>query len=183
MRKVTAALFASVDGVVEAPNLFQFDHFDADMGPVMMTALAKQDTVILGRRTYEEWSDYWPQAPAEDGFAAYINPITKWVASRTLSAPLAWNNSHLIQGDAVEFVRDLKGGEGGEINVAGSPTLVRALLLGGVLDTLTLMVHPVVAGSGLRRLFHDDDPTTRLILVDHLITRSGNALLTYSLRP
>ncbi len=183
MRKVTASLFASVDGVVESPDRFQFDHFDEDMGPLMVAALAKQDTVVLGRRTYEEWAGYWPQAPADDPFAAYINPITKWVASRTLTEPLSWSNSHLIPGDAVEFVRELKAGEGGEINVAGSLTLVRSLVLAGVLDTLTLMVHPVVAGSGLRRLFHDDDPTTRLSLVDHAVTRSGNAMLTYALRP
>lgn len=180
MRKVTAALFASVDGVVEAPNLWQFDHFDAEMPALMMAALAKQDTVVMGRRTYQEWADYWPGN--DEDFGAFINPIPKWVASRTLTGPLAWNNSRLIEGDVVAFVRELKAGEGGEINVAGSPTLVRHLFLSGVIDTLTLMIHPVLAGSGLRRLFNTEEPATRLDLVDHVVTSSGNAVLTYSLR-
>lgn len=148
----------------------------------MIASLAKPDTVVMGRRTYEEWSQYWPANPDADGFGAFINPIPKWVASRTLSGPLEWENSHLIEGDAVDFVRELKAGEGGEISVTGSISLVRQLLLAGVLDTVTLGIHPVVAGSGLRRLFADDETPTRLTLVDHTITNSGNALMTYSLR-
>jgi dihydrofolate reductase len=92
MRTVTAALFASVDGVVESPNLFQFDHFDDDMGPLMDQALAGVDEVVMGRVTYDEWSNYWPQAPAGD-FGDFINPITKYVASRTLTGALSWATS------------------------------------------------------------------------------------------
>lgn len=182
MRKVTAALFMSLDGAVQAPNLFQFDHFDADMGSLMSTALAKQDTVIMGRKTYQEWADYWPQHNDADDFGAFINPLPKWIASRTLTEPLAWEHSRLIDGDVVEFVRTLAAAEGGEINVAGSPSLVRHLFLAGAIDTLTLMIHPVIAGSGLHRLFPEDEASTRLRLVDHAITSSGNAVLTYSLR-
>ena len=83
------------------------------------------------------------------------------MASRTLKEPLAWQNSHLIDGPLEEFVAELKQGDGGEIAVMGSISLVRQLLFGGLLDELTLMTHPVVAGSG-RRLFEAGDPTTRL---------------------
>ena len=181
MRTVTAALFASVDGVVESPNLFQFDHFDDDMGPLMDQALAGVDEVVMGRVTYDEWSNYWPQAPAGD-FGDFINPITKYVASRTLTGALSWANAELVSGELDEFVRDLKAREGGSIAVVGSISIVRQLFLNGLIDTLTLMVHPVIAGAG-RHLFAPEDATTRLRLVDHTMTTSGNAVLTYTLRP
>ncbi len=181
MRPVTAALFSSVDGVGEAPNLFQFDHFDADMGPLMGQALSGADAVVMGRQTYDEWSQYWPTSPG-DPFGDFINPIRKYVASSTLTDPLAWNNATVIPGDAVDFVRELKQTDGGGILVTGSISLVRQLFLAGVLDRLTLMVHPVIAGAGLRHLFDANDDTTRLALVDHTITESGNAVLTYALR-
>ena len=181
MRPVTAALFSSIDGAVESPHHFQFDHFDADMGGLMTQALSGADAVVMGRRTYDEWSQYWP-ANTDDGFGDFINPIRKYVASSTLTDPLAWQNSTIIPGDAVDFVRELKQTEGAGIVVTGSISLVRQLLLAGVLDRLTLMVHPVVAGAGLRHLFDPDEKTTRLELVDHTVTVSGNAILTYALR-
>ena len=182
MRKVTAHLFSSVDGVVESPNLWQFDAFDDELGQMMMSALPRQDTVVLGRRTYEEWAGYWPTAGVDEGFGEFINPVTKHVASTTLTEPLDWGNSHLIEGDLVEFVRGLKESDGGEIAVNGSISVVRQLLFGGVLDALTLTVHPVVAGAG-KHLFEPGDDTTRLELVEGSTTSKGNAVLTYALRP
>ena len=104
MRMLTAGLFASVDGVVESPNLFQFDSFDAELGALMGGMIDEVDTAVLGRAGFEEWSQYWPAAPADDPFAAFINPIEKFVASTTLSGGLGWNAT-LIEGDAVEFLR------------------------------------------------------------------------------
>ncbi|MCM6762787.1 dihydrofolate reductase family protein [Rathayibacter sp. ZW T2_19] len=180
MRMLTAGLFASVDGVVESPNLFQFDSFDAELGALMGGMIGEVDTAVLGRAGYEEWSQYWPAAPADDPFAAFINPIEKFVASTTLSGDLGWNAT-LIEGDAVEFLRRLKQTEGGRISVFSSISLTRQLLFAGVLDELTLMVHPVIAGAG-RRLFEPSDPLTRLELRDSSITSAGNAVLTYALR-
>lgn len=180
MRTVSSALFASADGVVESPNLWQFDQFDDEMMQLMVATLARQDGVILGRTTYEEWAGYWPTAQG-DPFADFINPVAKHVASRTLSGPLEWDNATLIEGDLVEFVRSLKQTEGGEVNVAGSISVVRQLLQAGVLDTLTLMTHPVMAGAG-RHLFEAGDPVTRLTLVDHQVTTKGNVLTTYAPR-
>ncbi len=181
MRKVTAGLFQSVDGVVESPHLWQFDAFDDGVGAAMDAVLQGVDTVLLGRTSYDEWSGYWPSAANDDEFGAFINPVRKLVASRTLRGPLAWENAEVIDGDLLDVVRALKAGDGGEIAVCGSISIVRQLLFAGLLDTLTLIVHPVVAGAG-KRLFEPSDPTTRFRLVESQITPSGNAIVTYALR-
>lgn len=180
MRSVTAGLFSSVDGVVESPHLFQFDSFDDELGAGMDAMIARTDTVLLGRTSYQEWSEYWPTNDSDD-FGQFINPVRKFVASRSLTGPLEWQNSELVDGDLIEFVTRLKQTDGGDIAVCGSISVVRQLIFAGVLDTLTLMIHPVVAGAG-RHLFEPTDPATRLELVDSEITSKGNALLTYQLR-
>ena len=182
MRKVTAGLFHSIDGVVEAPNLWQFDAFDDDLGARLGGVLGRTDTVIMGRKGYEEWAGYWPTAQQDDFFAQFINSVPKHVASRTLTAPLAWSNAHLIVGDLAAFVRDLKQADGGEIAVMASISVVRALFLAGLLDELTLITHPVVAGDGRRHLFTADEATTRLELVSVAGTQKGNVVSTYRLK-
>ena len=182
MRRVNAALFQSVAGVVESPNLWQFDSFDDSVGAAMGRMIEQADTVLLGRVSYEEWSGYWPNADPDHTFAAFINPVEKFVATTTLTNPLDWQNSTVIEGGLEDFVRSLKASDGGNIVVCGSISVVRHLLFAGLLDTLTLMVHPVVAGTG-KRLFEPTDPTTRLVLGDSQVTGAGNAILTYSLRP
>jgi dihydrofolate reductase len=181
MRKVTAGLFYSLDGVVEAPNLWQFDSFDDEVGAAMVDMLARIDTVLLGRVGYQEWAGYWPSAPADDPFAQFINPVQKFVASRTLTGGLEWKNSQLMDMDLEDFVRALKETDGGDISICASISLVRQLLFAGLLDELTLTMHPVVAGKG-RHLFTPEDPTTRLTLQDSTITSKGNAILRYALR-
>lgn len=180
MRKLTAGLFHSIDGVVEAPHLWQFDSFDAELGEEMTDMLARVDTVLIGRVGYEQWSEYWPTAT--DEFGEFINPVEKFVASRTLSGELSWNNATLMDQPLEEFVTDLKETPGGEISVCGSISIVRQLFFAGLIDSLTLMTHPVVAGTG-RHFFEPTDPTTRLVLQKSRITSAGNALLTYGLKP
>jgi dihydrofolate reductase len=181
MRKLSAGLFMSIDGVVESPNLWQFDSFDDELGAQMGQLLGRVDTAILGRVGYQEWAGFWPNAEDDDPFGGFINPIEKFVASRTLTGDLKWQNSALIDGDVEAFLIELKKTDGGEISLFSSISLVRQLLFSGVLDSLTLMIHPVIAGSG-RRLFEATDPTTRLELVESTITSKGNAVLTYSRR-
>lgn len=176
MRTVTAHLFSSIDGVVESPHLFQFGAFGAEEGAAMDASLSRVDDVILGRRIYEEWAEYWPANPG-DGFDEFINPVRKHVASRTLSGPLSWENSQLIEGDLLDFVRDLKAGDGGDISVNGI-TVVRELLVAGLLDSLTLTLHPAAAGAG-RRLFDGIEEPFRLELVEGQLTPAGNAIVTY----
>ncbi|MHC6591679.1 dihydrofolate reductase family protein [Arthrobacter sp. C152] len=181
MRKVTAGLFHSVDGVVSDPFNFQFDSFDEELGQGLTTMINTVDTVVLGRVSYQEWAGYWPTASTDEDFAGFINPVEKFVASRSLSGPLEWQNSQLMDAPLEEFVAGLKERDGGEIAVCGSISVVRQLLFAGLLDSLTLMTHPVIAGSG-RRLFQDGDPLTRLVLQDQSRTSKGNVLSTYGLR-
>ncbi len=176
MREVVAGYFASVDGVLENPHVFQLDAFDEGVGAAMDRATAGVDTVLLGRVTYEQWSGYWPTA--EDEFKDFINPTPKWVASHTLRGPLEWENSRLVEGDLVEFVRGLKAQPGGRIAVSGSLSVARQLLYAGLLDELILVVHPALAGTG-RRLTEDGDPPVPLELVHDDITAKGNVVLTY----
>lgn len=182
MRKVTAGLFYSVDGVAEAPDQFQFDSFDDELGALLGSVMGDVDTVLLGRKGYQEWAGYWPHAEQDMDFGTYINTVRKYVASRTLKpADLTWSNSSLIEGDLEAFVRDLKQQPGGTIAAMAGMSLVRQLLLADLLDELTLIMHPVIAGKG-RRLFEDGTPTTRLSLIRSQITSKGNALLTYGKR-
>ena len=182
MRKVTAGLFYSVDGVAESPDQFQFDSFDNELGALLGEIMADVDTVLLGRVGYEEWAGYWPNASQDQDFAGFINTVPKHVASRTLKpSDLAWSNSQLIEGDLLDFVRRLKATEGGTISVMGGMSLVRQLMLAGLLDELALIIHPVISGKG-RHLFEPDTPTTRLELRRAEITSKGNAVLWYGRR-
>jgi dihydrofolate reductase len=183
MRKLTAGFFHSVDGVVEAPNVWQFDAFDADLGGILTETMAKVDTVILGRVGYEDWAGYWPTANQDEDFAKFINETPKYVASRTLKQKdLTWQNSTLIEGDVFAFVKALKAKSGGDIAVMGGFTLAKQLFFAGLLEELMLITHPVVAGSG-RHLFAATDPLTRLVLKNSVITSAGNVVVTYGLKP
>ena len=182
MRKVTAGLFHSIDGAVEAPDQWQFDAFDEVLGGMLGGVMARVDTVVMGRKGYAEWSQYWPNAEADNDFAEFINQVPKHVASSTLTATLEWQNATLIDGDAAEFVRGLKAGTGGEISVMGGIEIVRSLFLAGVIDELSLITHPVIAGAGKRRLFRPEDETRRLDLVDVTRTPKGNVVSVYRLK-
>ncbi len=182
MRKVTAGLFHSIDGAVESPDQWQFDTFDDELGAVFGEFISKTDAVILGRVGYESWRVDFAPEKGEEFFTPFINSVPKFVASRTLKGPLKWQNSTLIEGDAIEFVRKLKQQQGGEIAVMGGITIVRSLFLAGVIDELTLITHPVIAGAGYRHLFEAGDPTTRLELKNETRTSKGNVVSVYSLR-
>jgi dihydrofolate reductase len=177
MRKVTAGLFSSIDGVVEAPNEWQHA-FDPEMGAALSRMLDEQDAVLLGRVTWSEWAGYWPTS-TDEPFASWINGAQKHVASTTLDSTDAWAGSTLIKGELADHVADLRERNGGTIGTAGSPTLVRSLIDLGLLDELTLMISPVVAGGGRRRLFADDGPTRAFELVEAQPTSSGTIIATY----
>lgn len=177
-RKTTAHLFCSVNGVVESPDQFQFDSFGAEEGELMGRALTGATDVVIGHKLWQEWSQYWPGA--EDPFGAFINPVRKHVVASTLNGDLGWNSA-VIEGDPVAYVQKLQQDGSGDIIVAGGVETVRSLFTAGVIDTLTLTIHPAVTNAG-RRLFDESVPLTRLTLVDSAITGAGNAVLTYSLR-
>ena len=177
MRKVTAGLFSSIDGVVQAPNEWQ-PAFDDEMGAALSRTLEEQDAVLLGRVTFAEWAGYWPTS-TDEPFATWINTTPKYVASTTLDSVDHWSNSTLIKGSVADFVAELRRQQGGTIGTAGSPTLVRYLIEHGLLDELTLMISPVVAGGGRTRLFPDDAALTNFELVEALPTSSGAVIATY----
>lgn len=179
MRKLEAGLFISLDGVVEAPNLWQFE-FDADMGAIMTELISAEDTILLGRITYEEWLPYWPNE--SDEFANHINSKPKYVVSTTLDT-VEWGNLEkpkLIKGNLVEEVNKLKKQSGKNIGVNGSPSLVRSLIQVNLLDELALLVHPVIAGKG-KRLFENDSDLKKLKLVNSKPTSSGVVYLKYEI--
>lgn len=180
MRKVVSGLFVSLDGVVQAPNEWQFA-FDEEMGAALGDTLEKADTILLGRVTFSEWAGYWPTVTSgEDAaFAKWINESPKYVVSSTLDSVDDWANSTLVKGDLADAVAELKAGEGKDITVAGSPTLVRSLLEQDLLDELVLLIHPVVAGEGRKKLFADDAALKKLELVSAQPTSSGVIIATY----
>ncbi|WP_412537841.1 dihydrofolate reductase family protein [Longispora sp. K20-0274] len=180
MRKVVSGLFVSVDGVAQAPNEWQFA-FDEQMGAALTETLESADTILLGRQTFTEWAGYWPTVTEGDdaGFAKWINESPKYVVSSTLDSVDDWANSTLVKGDLVAAVNELKAAEGKNITVAGSPTLVRSLLELDLLDELVLLIHPVIAGEGRKRLFADDAALKKLELVSAQPTSSGVIIATY----
>jgi dihydrofolate reductase len=176
MRKLISALFITIDGVVESPDKWSFDHFDEGMMESLQTQLAAQDTVLMGRVTYDQWASYWPTSNDEP-FASYINQTPKYVVSTTLDK-VDWKNSHLIKGDVASEVNKLKQQPGKNIGTAGSPTLVQWLVQNDLADELILTVYPVIAGNG-KKLFNKDSDLKRMKLVSSKATPTGVAILTY----
>jgi len=179
MRKVIASEFVSLDGVIEAPEKWHFPYWSDEMGQEIEAAMGQADAMLMGRVNYEEWADFWPQQdPEENPAAGFMNGVRKYVVSTTLKEPLEWNNSTLIKENVAEEVARLKKGEGGDITISGSGSLVRSLLRDGLIDELRLMVHPVVVGSG-KRLFEEGGDQIPLELVDSKTFSTGVVYLTY----
>jgi dihydrofolate reductase len=179
MRKLVSGLFISLDGVTESPEKWQFDHFDADMMAAMQAHIDAEDTILLGRVTYQVWAPYWPTS-SDEPYASHINNTQKYVVSTSLDGVAwgEWDNIGLIKANLADEVARLKRQPGKNIGIAGSPTLVRSLLQQDLVDELTLMIHPVVVGSG-KRLFDGQSELKRLRLVNSRVTTTGVVNLTY----
>jgi dihydrofolate reductase len=135
---------------------------------------------LLGRGTYEIFAAFWPNAAQDQQvLAGPLNALPKYVASTTLSEPLGWQNSRLLQGDIGAAVRALKAEEGKDLHVIGSPGLVQTLMVLGLVDELRLMIDPLLAGGG-KRLFRDDGVLRPLRLADSQVTSTGAIIATYS---
>jgi dihydrofolate reductase len=177
VRKVVLYELLSLDGVAEAPETF-FTDWDAAMEANLAAVIAPQDAVVLGRRSYDEWSRYWPTSDIEP-FATFINGVEKHVATST---PLdgEWANASAIDGGLVEFVRDLQQRPGGDIGVHASISVGRALLAEDLVDELRVVIAPTVVGSGARLL--DGLPTIQLELIESATSPSGYLLAGYRSR-
>lgn len=174
MRKIVVYELLSLDGVAEDPDSVLASWDDA-MDANLAAVIATQDAVILGRRSYSEWAQFWPTSQIQP-FAAFINGVTKYVATST---PLdqGWANSTALDGGLVESVRDLKQGSGGDIGVHASISVAQALLAAGVVDELRLVIGPMIAGRGRRLL--DGLPTIQLESIRSDISPTGHLLVDY----
>lgn len=134
--------------------------------------------LLLGRRTYAEMERGWRHGPADNPFTAIMNAAPKYVVSRTLTGPLDWQNSHLLAGEAVETVGALKAGDGPPLTLLGSGVLARSLLEAGLIDGVTLLITPLVLGTGTR-LFEPGVPYAQLELVSSKASGSGVIVASY----
>ena len=179
MRSIKSYFFISLDGVVEAPDKWHFPYFDDEMGEAVGAGFATADALLMGRVLYEEWAAYWPEH-ADEPFGDVMNSIKKYVISSRLQSA-DWQNSEVVPGEvAAQRVAEIKASDGGDITMSGSPTTVRWLLREGLLDELHLLVHPIVVGDGMARLFPADEPQLPLELASSQTLKSGVLNLTYT---
>jgi dihydrofolate reductase len=192
MRKLILQEFTTADGVAQAPGGPEEDtsggfahggwsmEYVDDAGRQLVEGnLAAAGGYVLGRRTYEIFAGYWPNASEDQAVIRDpLNAKPKYVASTTLSEPLAWENSHLLGGDVPAAVRALKEEDGGDLIVMGSTKLVQTLVQNDLVDEYQLMIDPVLVGGG-KRLFPDDGVLRRLRLIDATVADSGVIIATY----
>ncbi len=194
MRKVIVNEFMSLDGVAQAPGGADEDtsggfahggwHMrymeDEAAQRWVLGSIVEAGGFLLGRRTYEIFAAYWPNAPEEEQVIAEpLNSKPKYVVSTTLAEPLEWQSSTLVDGDVAAAVAALKEGDGGDLHVIGSTELVQMLIEHDLVDEFRLMLDPVVLGGG-KRIFRDDGLLRALQLIDGQVTSTGAFLATYA---
>ena len=174
MRKIVVYELLSLDGVAEDPDGFIADWDDA-MDANLAAVIETQDTVILGRRSYDEWAQFWPGSQIQP-FATFINGVTKYVATST---PLDrdWANATALDGGLVELARDLKEQSGGDVGVHASISVAQSLLAADVVDELRLVIAPRIAGHGRRLL--DGLPSIQLESIRTELSPTGYLLVDY----
>ena len=190
MGKLIVTEFVTLDGVAQAPGGpdedpdggfahggWQAPVADQESGGVMFEQAASMDALLLGRRTYQIFAHYWPRAPQEIPFTALLNGVPKYVASRTLAGPLAWQGSTLVTGDLARSITDLKERHD-EVHVIGSLDLLQSLLRFGLVDRLNLWLYPLLLGSG-KQVFAGGTVPTALRLTESVTYPSGTLHLTY----
>ena len=161
MRPLIVTEFVTLDGVMEAPggepshphSGWVGDYAGPEQTAWKLAEVREAGALLLGRVTYEGFAAAWPAREGE--FADVMNSIPKHVVTSTLADPLEWSNATVLGGDLAEGVGRLKAADGGPVLVAGSGTLVHALIERDLVDELRLMVFPVIVGGGLR-VFPED---------------------------
>jgi dihydrofolate reductase len=190
MRKVMVLNNLTLDGVMQAPGRPDEDHRggfehggwatpydDAVKGQAMGEGMSQRPALLFGRRTYEDFYKVWP-GRTDNPFTAVLDGAQKYVASRTLRAPLPWINSTLLDGDAADAVDRLRREPGPDLLVMGSGVLVESLVRRDLVDRFMLLIHPLVLGTG-RCLFTHDGTVARLRLVKCVPTTTGVIMVTY----
>ena len=190
MRKISATISLTLDGVMQAPGRADedrrggFEHggwasgyHDAVMMKAMGEGMSQGADLLFGRRTYEDFFSVWPKR-TDNPFTPVLNNSLKYVASRNLKEPLPWQNSSLLSGDAAETVARLKQQPGKDLAILGSGELMQTLMRHALVDQYVLLIHPLVLGRG-RRLFGDHLQRSALRLVKSVTTTTGVVIGTY----
>jgi dihydrofolate reductase len=189
--KLVVTMSVTLDGVMQAPGRPDEDvrggfdrggwavpYNDATMAQKMGQGMAQTGAMMFGRRTYEDLYESWAHRSDGNPFTEMMNNVQKYVASNTLTEPLPWVNSTLLVGDAADAVVELRKQSGLDIAVMGSGDLLQSLARRGLVDRYTLLIHPLVLGSG-RRLFPEGAPADDFRLVDSVPTTTGVMIATY----
>lgn len=190
MRKVVAATFLSLDGVMQAPGGPDEDptggfahggwtvtYWDAVMREALGETFSEPFDLLLGRKTYEIFAAHWPYVDADDPIGSLFNNVTKHVAT-TSTAPLIWKNSVALNGDVAAEVKKLKQGDGPVLLLQGSSDLIQTLLSADLIDQFSLMVFPLVLGRG-KRMFGKGAVPAALKLTDSKVSTTGVTINTY----
>jgi dihydrofolate reductase len=190
MSKLIVTEFVTLDGVAQAPGGpdedrddgfthggWQAPLLDEESGRVIFEHARSMDALLLGRKTYEIFADYWPTAPEAMPFTGLLNSVPKYVASRTLAGPLAWQGSTVVAEDLTPGITSLKERHD-EIHVIGSLDLVQSLLRFGLVDRLNLWLYPLLLGSG-KHVFADGTVPTALRLTESVTHPTGTLQLAY----
>jgi dihydrofolate reductase len=193
MSKIVVDSFITIDGVLQAPGGPEEDKdgafpyggwqaplWDDECGAYVGEGFARIDALLLGRKTYDIFASFWPHVSAdhEDAAAAQaLNALPKYVASRTLTS-VDWQNSSLLGGDVPGAVAKLREQEGGEIHVMGSGDLIQTLLEHDLVDELSLMIFPVVLGTG-KKLFAEGTAPAGFRLAESRVTSGGVVICRY----
>lgn len=191
MRKITVFNSLTLDGVMQAPGRPDedrrggFDHggwavpyADPVMASVAAEGMGAGGALLFGRRTYEDFASVWPKMPQPNPFTEVLDNSQKYVASRTLKAPLPWQNSTLLDGDAAEAVARLRQEPGDGLVILGSGELIQSLMRHDLIDEYVLQIHPLILGTG-RHLFADGGALAALKLVETKTTTTGVVIATY----
>ena len=190
MGELIVTEFVTLDGVAQAPGEpdedredgfshggWQAPLIDDESGAVMFEKAQSMDALLLGRKTYDIFANYWPNAPEEIPFTGLLNNIPTYVASRSLADPLEWQHSTLLTGDLSGSIAGLKA-RFDEIHVIGSLDLVQSLLSETLVDRVNLWMYPLLLGTGKRAFGYGTVPTA-LRLTDSLTYPNGTIQLTY----
>jgi dihydrofolate reductase len=169
MARLTTFTFLTLDGVMQAPGM---PDEDTRGGFEHGGWAGRYNDEVMAGVMGEGMARVWPNQPQPNPFTDVLNRTQKYVASRTLSEPLPWENSTLLSGDAAKAVTELKRTADKEITVLGSGDLLQSLMREDLVDEYTLLIHPLVLGTG-RRLFEQGVPPAELRLVDTTITTTG----------
>jgi dihydrofolate reductase len=179
----------TLNGVMQAPGRQDedlrggFQHggwatpYAAMQSPAVGEHLANFGALLLGRRTYADFYAFWPKQ-TNNPFTDVLNNMPKYVASTTLTEPLAWVNSTLLKGDVPAALTTLKAQLNTDLVVMGSGRLIQTLMKHNLVDRYVLLIHPLVVGAG-RQLFPDGGASAALRLINAKMTDTGVVVAAY----